>query len=102
MLTVPPNPAGRVALLPLLAEFGRRRWTNLLVEGGAGVLGGFVDAGQFDELHVFVAPKLLGGRESLTPVGGTGVAALADAQRFRPGELQQLDGDVYWRGWRGD
>ena len=45
----------------LLGELGRRRMTNVLVEGGGRVLGSLLDARQIDEVHVFIAPKLVGG-----------------------------------------
>jgi riboflavin biosynthesis pyrimidine reductase len=53
------GPAER--LEELLAELGRRRVTNLVVEGGAGVLRTLFGAGAADEIQVFVAPRLLGG-----------------------------------------
>ncbi len=66
-------------LRELLAECGRRRWTNLLVEGGGQVLGAFHDSGLLDEVHAYVAPKLLGGSAAPTPLGGVGLARVADA-----------------------
>jgi diaminohydroxyphosphoribosylaminopyrimidine deaminase/5-amino-6-(5-phosphoribosylamino)uracil reductase len=71
------NPAER--LLALLDELGRRRLTNVLVEGGGRLLGSLLDAGQIDEAHVFIAPKIVGGARALSPVGGEGVLRLADA-----------------------
>ncbi|HEY3967178.1 MAG TPA: bifunctional diaminohydroxyphosphoribosylaminopyrimidine deaminase/5-amino-6-(5-phosphoribosylamino)uracil reductase RibD, partial [Planctomycetaceae bacterium] len=50
----------RPAVAALLAELGRRRMTNVLVEGGGEILGAFFDAQFIDEVHVFIAPKLLG------------------------------------------
>ena len=41
----------------LLAELGRRRWTNVLVEGGGHLLGSLLDARAIDEVHVFMAPN---------------------------------------------
>src|SRR5262249_31016088 len=67
----------RVAVAALLAELGRRRMTNVLIEGGAEVLGSFLDAGAIDEGHVFVAPLLVGGAEARTPLAGEGGAGIA-------------------------
>jgi len=79
----------------LLAELGRRRMTNVLVEGGAGLLGSFRDADLIDEAHVYVAPKLIGGDEALSPMGGSGLAAMGEAEGFGDLALRVLDGDVW-------
>ena len=55
LLALPGAEAG-VDLPALLDELGRRQWTHLLVEGGAAVLGSFINAGLADELLVFVCP----------------------------------------------
>jgi len=46
-----------LGLRALLAEFGKRRWTVLLVEGGARVLRCCLEAGRGDELMEFISPK---------------------------------------------
>jgi diaminohydroxyphosphoribosylaminopyrimidine deaminase/5-amino-6-(5-phosphoribosylamino)uracil reductase len=84
----------------LLAELGRRRLTNLLVEGGAEVLGSFVDGDAIDEVHVFIAPRLAGGREGKTPVGGKGVARMADSLSLARWETEWIEGDLLLHGWR--
>ena len=58
----------------LLAELGRRRLTNVLVEGGGRLLGTLLDAREIDEVHVFIAPKLIGGASAATAVAGPGIA----------------------------
>ena len=84
-----------VRLDALLAELGRRRLTNVLVEGGGQLLGSLLDAREIDEVHVFVAPKLLGGAAAFTAIGGVGIAAVSQAVRFETPEVQQLGGDTY-------
>lgn len=81
----------------LLLELGRRRMTNVLFEGGGRVLGSLLDAGAIDEVHAFVAPKLIGGAGSPAPVGGAGIAALADALQLDPLEVRRSGEDVYVR-----
>jgi diaminohydroxyphosphoribosylaminopyrimidine deaminase/5-amino-6-(5-phosphoribosylamino)uracil reductase len=93
-----PGPDGRVDVDALLAEMGRRRWTNALVEGGSGVLGSFLDAGAVDEVHAFIAPRLFGGASALTPVAGRGAARVADAVQLAECHVEDLGGDVYFRG----
>jgi diaminohydroxyphosphoribosylaminopyrimidine deaminase/5-amino-6-(5-phosphoribosylamino)uracil reductase len=72
--------------------------TNVLVEGGAGVLGSFLDARAVDEAHVFVAPRLAGGAAALTPVGGRGVEHIADALALSEWTVEQVEGDVLLHG----
>ncbi|MBN2578415.1 MAG: bifunctional diaminohydroxyphosphoribosylaminopyrimidine deaminase/5-amino-6-(5-phosphoribosylamino)uracil reductase RibD [Pirellulales bacterium] len=85
-------------LLALLDELGRRRWTNLLVEGGATVLGSFFDARQIDEVHVFIAPKLIGGESALSPIGGSGIERIEEALPLVSPQVQTLEGDLYVSG----
>ena len=78
----------------VLEALGRRRMTNVLVEGGAGVLGAFADAGALDEVWAFVAPKLAGGTGP-GPVEGRGVARLAEAGGWGPLAVERCGADVW-------
>ncbi len=89
---------GRASIPALLAELGRRRMTNVLVEGGSSVLGSFLDAGAIDEAHVFIAPRLAGGAGALTPIGGHGVGTIRQALRLETLQVELIEGDVYWHG----
>ncbi|MFW6456735.1 MAG: bifunctional diaminohydroxyphosphoribosylaminopyrimidine deaminase/5-amino-6-(5-phosphoribosylamino)uracil reductase RibD [Planctomycetota bacterium] len=57
----------------LLDELGDREMSNVLVEGGGEILGSLFDADLVDRNWVFVAPRVIGGREAIHAVGGTGV-----------------------------
>ncbi len=85
-------------LMDLLEELGRRRMTNLLVEGGTRLLGSLFDAAEVDEVHVFVAPKLFGGQEAPSPIGGHGVRLPDLAARIEPLEIEPIGPDLYVRG----
>ena len=84
-------------ILVLLDELGRRRMTNVLVEGGAEVLGSFFDAQAVDEVHAFVAPRIAGGNAK-TAVAGRGVEKIADALSLAEWEIEQLCSDVLLHG----
>lgn len=64
-----------------LVELGQRDVTSLMLEGGSHLAGAFFDAGEIDELRLFVAPLLLGGRQAPGLIGGEGVERIADAAR---------------------
>ena len=82
----------------LLAALGRRQMTNVLVEGGAELLGTVLDARAVDEVHAFVAPKLIGGAAASSPVAGLGIPQITDAVTLDPLRVERLDNDVYVHG----
>ncbi len=82
----------------LLDELGRREMTNVLVEGGSQLLGSLFDAGQIDEVHVFIALKLIGGATAPAPIAGSGLAAMADALELISPRIEQSGNDVYVHG----
>lgn len=94
-----PTEAEGVSVEALLDELGRRRMTNVLVEGGSAVLGSFLAASEIDEVHVFIAPKLAGGAAAKSPFGGAGVERLADALRLLRWTVEQIEGDICIHGW---
>ena len=81
LLPLPPS-SGDPALVDvraLLRELGERGACDVLVEGGAAVLGSFFDEGLVDRVLVFIAPFVIGGDGAVTPVGGRGVASIKSA-----------------------
>lgn len=66
----------RVDVRRLCLELGRREMTNILIEGGASLLGSLLEARLVDEVMVFVAPRLAG--EGLGAVRGWGAAGMSD------------------------
>jgi diaminohydroxyphosphoribosylaminopyrimidine deaminase/5-amino-6-(5-phosphoribosylamino)uracil reductase len=75
----------------VLDELGRRRLTNLLVEGGPELLATFFATGGVDEVWAFIAPKILGGQ-----AGGS--AVLPDIPPLHIEDVARPGGDVLMRG----
>ena len=82
-------------LLQLLSERGA---TNVLVEGGGRLLGELFDRSLVDEVHVFVAPRIIGGSGALSPIGGQGVSAIAQSLELESIEQCNCEGDFYLSG----
>jgi diaminohydroxyphosphoribosylaminopyrimidine deaminase/5-amino-6-(5-phosphoribosylamino)uracil reductase len=79
----------------LLDELGRRQMTNVLVEGGGELLGELFDARMIDEVHVFIAPKLCGGKTAPSPIAGEGIQRMAEALSLADLEVQHAGADLY-------
>jgi diaminohydroxyphosphoribosylaminopyrimidine deaminase / 5-amino-6-(5-phosphoribosylamino)uracil reductase len=64
-----------------LDQLGADGVGSILLEGGPHLAGAFMDAGEVDEMRLFLAPMVLGGRTARDPLEGEGVDAIADAVR---------------------
>jgi diaminohydroxyphosphoribosylaminopyrimidine deaminase/5-amino-6-(5-phosphoribosylamino)uracil reductase len=85
-----------------LAQFLRalsERATTVFAEGGQHILGSLFDAGLVDEVAAFVAPSVLGGAMAPAPVGGSGKAGPALAERLFGVTTESLGEDLLIRGW---
>jgi diaminohydroxyphosphoribosylaminopyrimidine deaminase/5-amino-6-(5-phosphoribosylamino)uracil reductase len=67
---------------------------SLLLEGGPRLAGSFLDAGEVDEMRLFIAPIALGGRAARMALEGDGSDSIAGAQRALSTTVETLDGDV--------
>jgi diaminohydroxyphosphoribosylaminopyrimidine deaminase / 5-amino-6-(5-phosphoribosylamino)uracil reductase len=92
--------ADEVDLGVLLAELGRRKFTNVLVEGGSRLLGSLFDGGHVDEIHVFVAPKIVGGLAAPSAVAGLGFAQMNSASALESVAVERIGDDIYISGRR--
>ena len=67
---------------------------SILLEGGPHLAGAFLDAGEVDEMRLFLAPMVLGGRTARDPLEGEGVDAIADAARALSVECERVGDDL--------
>ena len=88
-LSVQPEP---LWLLEQLEKKGMRR---LLVEGGAKVHGSFIKIRCVTHLHLFIAPKVIGGQSALSWCGDLGTKLIADATNWKILSVQPLDQDFH-------
>jgi diaminohydroxyphosphoribosylaminopyrimidine deaminase/5-amino-6-(5-phosphoribosylamino)uracil reductase len=80
-----------------LDELGRRGATSLMVEGGATLTGALLDAGEADELRLFVAPLVVGGEGARPLAAGAGAASVAEATRALAMESERCGEDLLIR-----
>lgn len=92
---LPADAQGRVDLPALLEWLASHEAVNeLLVETGATLAGAMINAALIDELHLFVAPTLLGG-EARPLFALPGLTLMADQQRLKIHDIRAVGQD--WR-----
>jgi diaminohydroxyphosphoribosylaminopyrimidine deaminase/5-amino-6-(5-phosphoribosylamino)uracil reductase len=77
-----------------LDQLGAADVTSVLLEGGPHLAGAFMDAGEVDEIRLFLAPLVLGGRAARDPLEGEGVERVADAVHARTLEVERVGEDL--------
>jgi diaminohydroxyphosphoribosylaminopyrimidine deaminase/5-amino-6-(5-phosphoribosylamino)uracil reductase len=85
---------GRCDLRQVLRWLGGHQVSSVLVEGGGEVHWSFLLEGLAQRVHAFVAPLVLGGREAVHSVGGTGFASPQEAVRLTFVEVRRLAEDL--------
>ena len=96
-----PERNSMVDLPVLMKTLGQREVTSLLVEGGGTLLASLLEDGLVDKITAFLAPVLIGGRDSLTPLEGHGISTVAQALRLKRPQVEVLGEDVLISGYAG-
>ena len=89
---------GHLDLNELLQKLAALDITSILVEGGSEIHGAFIDAALGERIYAFVAPKIIGGKNAIGPVGGNGSTDMAKALRLCDIEYKQLETDLLITG----
>jgi diaminohydroxyphosphoribosylaminopyrimidine deaminase/5-amino-6-(5-phosphoribosylamino)uracil reductase len=87
---------GKINLGRALTRIGTEGVTQLLVEGGGVLAAAFLRARLVDEMHWFVAPRLLGG-DGRPSLGDLGLDSLLDSPQLES-QVSQVGRDLYIRG----
>jgi diaminohydroxyphosphoribosylaminopyrimidine deaminase / 5-amino-6-(5-phosphoribosylamino)uracil reductase len=77
-----------------LDQLAQQGVASLLLEGGPHLAGAFLDAGEIDEIRLFLAPLLLGGRTARDPLEGEGVERISEALRALSFDCERVGEDL--------
>jgi diaminohydroxyphosphoribosylaminopyrimidine deaminase/5-amino-6-(5-phosphoribosylamino)uracil reductase len=77
-----------------LDKLGAMSIQGLLLEGGPRLAGSFLDAGEVDEMRIFIAPIALGGRGARMSMEGEGADTIEHAQHADSMRVRTVGHDV--------
>lgn len=85
---------GRIDLKALVRRLGEMNIDSILLEGGPQLNSAALKSGIVNKIQAYVAPKLFGGQQAKTPVGGTGVDSPEAAWRLSAPVMTKLGEDI--------
>jgi diaminohydroxyphosphoribosylaminopyrimidine deaminase/5-amino-6-(5-phosphoribosylamino)uracil reductase len=83
----------------LLLQLGKEGITALLVEGGGDLAAAMLNAEAVDKVAFFIAPIVLGGKDSRPAVGGDNPTDLVDTRRLQDVEMRRCGEDFLLMGY---
>ena len=89
-----PDGQGKVDLRALMRELGSRKIDSVLLEGGSSLNWAAFSAGLVSEAVVYLAPKVVGGTASPSPVGGAGFELMSQAIALESPQIELVGDDV--------
>lgn len=90
---------GRVNLNILMDQLYRLGMDSVLLEGGGTLNASALEAGIVDKVIMFIAPKIIGGKQALTPVEGEGIKYLKDAVELHDITVDRIENDIIFEGY---
>ena len=89
----------KVDLVWLIKRLGRMGMISLLIEGGSSLNAYCLDNGIVDKVMFFIAPRIIGGKDSFPSVGGSSFKKLGDAYRLRDVRTRKIGDDILIEGY---
>lgn len=87
-----------IDLNDLMNDLGKMNIDSVLIEGGSYLLGQALLSNILDKAFVFISPKMVGGKDALTPVGGSGIELMKDAIQLTKIKYHYFDQDIMIEG----
>jgi diaminohydroxyphosphoribosylaminopyrimidine deaminase / 5-amino-6-(5-phosphoribosylamino)uracil reductase len=93
------NTHPEIDLKDLLSDIALLNIDSVLIEGGSYLLAKAIESNIVDKAFVFIAPKIIGGKDALSPIGGQGVSLMKDAFQLESIQLHHFDQDIMVEGY---
>ncbi len=91
--------AGKVNLKALMKELGKLDITNVMIEGGSSIASSAISSGIVDRVMFFVAPKIIGGTDSISSIGGKSPSLLGNAIKLKNLRAITIGDDILIEGY---
>lgn len=94
-----PEKNEKVDIRNLIKELGKLKIDSVLLEGGGTLNFSFLQEKLVNKVQFYIAPKIIGGELSKTPVEGMGIKSLKDAFKITEISTRFLGEDIFIEGY---
>lgn len=96
---VDPGRNAWVDLRWLMRELGRREIANILLEGGAQIIGSALKNQLVDKMQIWISPKIVGDQNARSSVTGRKVRSMAEALSLKRISIELFGSDIRIEGY---
>lgn len=89
----------RISFMDIMQLLGSLEIDSLYIEGGSSLLASAFESGCVHKVYTAIAPKIVGGRDAITPVGGNGIERMDDAIVLKKVSHEIIGNDVIIKGY---
>ncbi|MFC0300800.1 bifunctional diaminohydroxyphosphoribosylaminopyrimidine deaminase/5-amino-6-(5-phosphoribosylamino)uracil reductase RibD [Virgibacillus soli] len=83
-----------ISLQEVLKKLGDLKLISVLVEGGSEIHASFIEENNYQQIITYIAPKIIGGKDAISFVGGIGPSLVKLGKQLHFTEIKQLGPDI--------
>lgn len=89
----------QVNLKDVIKDLGSKNISSIIVEGGGSINYSMIEENLVQKIMFIIAPKIIGGKESLTPVEGTGFNTINKTVKLNDVSTDFIENDIVVEGY---
>lgn len=89
----------QVNLKDVIKDLGSKNISSIIVEGGGSINYSMIEENLVQKIVFIIAPKIIGGKESLTPVEGTGFNTINETVKLNDVSIDFIENDIVVEGY---
>lgn len=92
----------KISMKEAINKIGELGYKNILIESGGEINFSALEAKVVDKIHIYIAPKIFGGKGSVSAVSGIGIKSINDAFTLHNKTVEMIGEDILITGYIGE
>ena len=88
-----------IDLKVLMEILGKMEIDSVLIEGGGSINASAIQSGIVNKVYAYIAPKIIGGKDAISPITGIGIEDMNNAINLKDIEIERIGKDILISGY---